>query len=269
MIDKSHFLTSDGGDTLLIEEEHVLPLEEVKCDACTDGFITEKNIARPCEKCREARTIAIRRSKLNNIPKHLRRFPIKFDVPITLTVMGTDFKPGKSISDLKKIENKFNDTIFPMLDKGSNFYIFGNNGSGKTMVACGIAVKYIDDGKSAVFAMSPELFDMAFSASSMTANQKQVYYADLLIIDNFGSEFVDAKNFKTSFMSKLLSTRLARGKPTIITSSMTRPDALDGVYGKSLASLLKSNFIFLHMTSKSNYTASITSSGIDEFIGDE
>jgi DNA replication protein DnaC len=267
MIDKNLFLTSDPADALLIEEQSEGDIVEIECD-CNNGFIIVNNIAKQCDKCKNKRIVAIRRAKLNNIPKHLRRFPIKFDIPVTLTILNQDLKPAKTIKDVVKIEEKFNNSIFKMLNDGANFYIFGNSGSGKTMTACGIAVKYIEDGKTAVFAISPELFDMAFSASSMNSNQKQIFYSDLLVIDDFGTEFIDSKNFKTSFMSKIVATRITRKKPTIITSSMTRPDSLDGIYGKSLSQLIRSNFLFLNLASKESYSQNMTSSSIEEFIGD-
>lgn len=269
MINKDLFSTSDASDSLLIEEQSPDEIISIECPHCSDGFVVSNNVAKPCMACRDARIVAVRRSKLNNIPKHLRRYPIKFDVPVTLTVLGTDLKSAKVIKDVSVIENKFNNSIMKMLDDGSNFYIFGNSGSGKTMVSCGIAVKYIDDGKSAVFTFSPELFDLAFNSAGMNSVQKQIYYTDLLIIDDFGTEFIDSKHFKTSFMSKILTTRITRKKPTIITSSMTRPEGLEGIYGKGIAQLLHSNFLFLNLASKESFSRSTKSSSIDEFIGDD
>jgi len=263
-------------DILLVEEQSTME-EQVPCEECgSSGFIYVKRSEKPgdiyasqCKSCKEKRVLAIRRSKLNNIPSHLRKYPVKFDVPVNMSVLNSEWEIVKTLRDNSEIEKKLNAGIFSLLDKGTGMYLFGNQGSGKTMVACSIAVKYVESGKNVAFCLAPELFDMAFQAGNSEGPYRQIFSADLLIIDDFGAEFQDSKGFKASFLQKLLITRASRRKPTVITSCLVVPKALEDCYGKKLASAIISNFIFLQLSSKENFNQHMTSKVIEDFMMDD
>lgn len=230
-------------DILLVEEESSGPVISVKCDSCgNSGFQINNNIARQCPDCKDERIKAIRRSRLNNIPIGLRRFPIKFDVPVTMEIFGRNLESVSTISSNEKVEEKLNIKIFKLLDNGNSLFIFGSPGSGKTMVSCGIAVKYIDDGKQATFVLASELFDLGFSQTENFQQQKPIFNSEILIIDDLGAEFLDSKRFKSSFFHKVLSARMSRKKPMIITSNY-KPNDLRGHYGNAVAKQITDNFI--------------------------
>lgn len=254
-------------DILLVEEESTGPNITVKCDECGDvGFKIGQDRAIQCPACLDARVKAIRRSRLSNIPVSLRRFPIKFDVNVTMSVLGKDLEVVKEISGNKNVEDRLNGKIFELLSNGSSFFVFGNPGSGKTMVACGIAVKYIDDGKSASYVMSSEIFDMGFSQVENFQQQKSLFNSDVLIIDDLGSEFVDSKNFKVSFFHKVLASRAVKRKPTIITSNHN-PKNLQKHYGQKVARQITDNFICFRLDAE-NFNKKMTDDAAQFLIGD-
>ena len=271
-----HFLNTGNkglSDILLVEEQSTME-EVVECEKCkSSGFINVKKengelFAAQCPDCKNKRILAIRRAKLNNIPSHLRRHPVKFDVPIIMSILDSSLETARTIKNNTAIEKKLNEDVFLLLDKGTGVYLFGNQGSGKTMVACSIAVKYVESGKNVVFAIAPELFDMAFQAGNSEGPYRQIFSADLLVIDDLGTEFLDSKSFKTSFLQKLLITRAARRKPTVITSCLVLPGSLEDLYGKKLSSVITSNFVFIQLSTKESFTQQITSKVVEDFIGD-
>lgn len=260
-------LEGNTSDVLLIEENSTSKIA-VECKHCdSTGFIrmkTDSKVKR-CPHCKDERVLAVRRARMSNIPKHLQRFPIQFDVDVSMTIFDPEGNEIKKITEKKAIEERFNKKIFPLLDKGSSYLIFGNKGSGKTMVACGVAVKSIEDGKRCVFCMSNEIGDASFKYSSNPEAYRELFTSDLLIIDNLGSEFVDSKDFRASFIVKILTARTTQQKPTIITSCLNDLNSIKKTYGKKVFDIISSHFVAVRLTTNKDYSLNLAKKASLEF----
>ena len=255
-------------DILLCEEESVDAVN-IKCinPGCNSGFIIENNTAIKCPNCYDLRQKEVRRSRLSSVPVHLRRYPVHFDVNVDMVVVRKDMSKSDIIEGSANVENKINNKLVSMCKNGHSAYIFGNPGTGKTMTACGIAVKFIDDGKTAVYILASELLDLSFSQVNDAAKIKTIFSADLLIIDDLGSEFADSKQFKLSFFDKILASRFVRRKPTIITSNL-QPSSLTKRYGHKRAQQIMDEFIMLGIVCKDSFNSSMTDNAAEEFMVD-
>lgn len=127
----------------------------------------------------------------------------------------------------------------------ANLLLMGNAGTGKTFLSACIANYALARGKSVLYQTSFRLFDLLEKLkfdrlSSEEAEQasflsKQVEQAELLIIDDLGTEFVTAYSAALAF--DLINTRQLQGKSTILSTNLGW-EALEKIYSKRLTSRL-------------------------------
>lgn len=108
-------------------------------------------------------------------------------------------------------------------------YIFGDVGTGKTMLACIAANQALREGRSVFFASVPELMsDMkaSFDKKNDSSPQdmlKDIIDSDLVILDDIGSEYGTSWACEQLFI--IINSRLNNDRQTIITSNYD-PDEL-------------------------------------------
>lgn len=105
----------------------------------------------------------------------------------------------------------------------SNLFIYGEAGTGKTFLSHCIARELIKDGRNVLYLTATGLFDtMAkerFSHSDTSeAHTDQILSADLLIIDDLGTELLNS--FVSSQLFYCVNERSLRKKPTVISSNL-------------------------------------------------
>lgn len=110
-------------------------------------------------------------------------------------------------------------------NENKNLYFCGTSGTGKTFLATCIANELISKGYSVVYQSSHRLFqfleDFKFCRIDRESNQEyynSIYDADLLIIDDLGTEFISA--YTCSVFFDILNTRLMNKKSTVISSNL-------------------------------------------------
>ncbi len=131
----------------------------------------------------------------------------------------------------------------------SNLYFCGSSGTGKTFMASCIANELISKGVKVVYQSSYKLFqfmeDFKFCRIDREENQflhDSIYNADLLIIDDLGTEFGTA--YTCSVLFDILNTRILNEKSTIISSNLNL-DSLEKKYTERVASRIIGNFEIL------------------------
>ncbi len=107
-----------------------------------------------------------------------------------------------------------------------NFLFYGNPGLGKTFMCNCIAYEIINKGFKVIYVMANNLFgklaDLRFDKGDKTSNSEfynSIYNADLLIIDDLGSEFIT--DLSRSELFNLINARMLGEKATIISTNLT------------------------------------------------
>ncbi|MGP1544021.1 MAG: ATP-binding protein [Candidatus Fimenecus sp.] len=139
----------------------------------------------------------------------------------------------------KKYADKFS------IDSG-NLYFFGKTGLGKTHLAMSIANQVTKKGYSVYFGSVGNILKLLeaerFGKETDADLGAIVYESDLLIIDDFGTEF--ETKFSKSELFNIINTRLNKTKPTIICSNLNA-DELKDKYDELLASRIIGSYYML------------------------
>ncbi len=113
-----------------------------------------------------------------------------------------------------------------------NLLFFGTTGLGKTHLSTSIAKIVIDRGFDVVYTTAQDLFgdfetekfSRGYSDSKDDLTEKY-FEADLLIIDDLGTEF--SNNFTVSCLYNLINSRINSEKPMIINTNLNHNDLRD------------------------------------------
>lgn len=116
-----------------------------------------------------------------------------------------------------------------LVREGRGFYIWGANGSEKTLLACSAALLCLDAGLSVRFAVATELLD---ELREFGDGQRQLLdgmaQCDLLVIDDLGKEGAAtpraAEKLFDLFNKRYNAETKGSPKPTIVTSNFPRDD---------------------------------------------
>jgi DNA replication protein DnaC len=133
--------------------------------------------------------------------------------------------------------------------EGTGMYLFGVNGSGKTLLACLIAKEVSNNFSNAVrFANFTEICtifsDGYQDAETRAITMKALKNAGLLILDNLPGTSSQVMSIKT--LVPILTSRLQNDKPTIITSTIA-PSDIGKALSEDIQSMLKESCITLYV----------------------
>ncbi|MBQ7574705.1 MAG: ATP-binding protein [Clostridia bacterium] len=121
---------------------------------------------------------------------------------------------------------------------------YGDSGLGKTFLSTCIAKKLMDMGKTVLYLRAQQLFlayeDYRFMRDSENSDLSDIYNADLLIIDDLGTEQQNKNNF--AFFFDLLNERLEKGKKVLINTNYTM-DKLEDMYTQRFTSRIYEHFL--------------------------
>ena len=131
---------------------------------------------------------------------------------------------------------------FDNMEKGLLFY--GSPGLGKTFLSSCIAKDLMDKGKTVIYTRATKLFSLyeeyRFGKSDNKEAIDDIYNADLLIIDDLGSEMQSKNNF--SFLFDVICERMAEGKKIIINTNLNIAE-LEKVYSTRFTSRIYEFFL--------------------------
>lgn len=127
--------------------------------------------------------------------------------------------------------------------------LMGNAGTGKTFLSGCIANHALSRGKSVYYQTAFRLFDLLEKQKfdrllpeeeeQATYAARQIRQADLLIIDDLGTEFVTA--YSAAAVFDIINTRQLAGKSTVLSTNLNL-EGLENVYSKRFTSRLWENF---------------------------
>lgn len=134
-------------------------------------------------------------------------------------------------------------------NNSGNILLYGPSGLGKSFIAGCIYNRVMQNGYFAVYKSSYKLFQFLedFKFGRVTREDynlayNSVYDCDLLIIDDFGTEFITS--YTQSVFFDLLNTRLMNGKSTVISTNLKSTEIRD-IYQERVSSRLMNEFVNL------------------------
>ena len=155
--------------------------------------------------------------------------------------------PGDVLKIMAKVCDKAIDFAENFDKTHESLIIQGSAGTGKTFIASCIANRALERGKSVYYNSAYKLFEMFENAKFHGSEDddyaiKYVYDADLLIIDDIGTEFITQYTAATFF--DIISSRLNSKKSTIITTNLGF-DNLDELYSSRVTSRITGDYTVL------------------------
>ena len=105
-------------------------------------------------------------------------------------------------------------------DGKGGLLIHGPAGTGKTFFAACVANRLIDDGKTVIYISAPAVALWRQAETKL----KEIRRADLVILDDFGSEGIRAKNM----INIIIDARYNDNKSMIVTSNLTPAELKSG-----------------------------------------
>jgi len=131
-------------------------------------------------------------------------------------------------------------------EDSGNLLLCGPSGLGKTLLAASIANFVTEKGYLVIYKSAYKIFqffeDFKFGKIDRDAYSviyDSIYDCDLLVIDDFGTEFITS--YTQSVFFDLLSTRLSAGKSIIISTNLPL-EKISDIYQERVMSRLKNEF---------------------------
>lgn len=207
------------------EKEDILKKENIdksflkpkyECEKCKDtGYITYPNKKTQMCNCLKQKLINIsyNKSNLSNLQKeNFKNFDInKFSDEINIEKYKMNISPRENINEIKDASINFIKNFENPDTK--NLFFTGNTGLGKTYMTNCIANELLKQGKTVLYQTAPVLLETIIDNKFnkyKTANTNdfynQVLSADLLIIDDLGTECINSMK-----LSELFTILNARG----------------------------------------------------------
>lgn len=192
----------------LLEKAGVKP-KQVFCQVCGD---TGYNGGKLCECIKAiAKEIA-----LNEMEEAMPLSKCSFD---SFLIKYYPEEVQDKMSKLLSFARQYAADFSPTSD---NILFMGKSGLGKTHLSLSIVREVVGKGYNVVYGSAQNLFSEAekehFSYNGENEKRQRLLNADLLVIDDLGTEFITS--FVQSLIYDIINTRLLRGKPTIINTNL-------------------------------------------------
>ena len=248
-----------GGDVASVKNE-IASLEAKKVSLFKENGFPENYLDVPytCNDCKDKGIVEgvkchcfIKASNAllfhqSNMEKRLQKTFSDFSIDC-YEETKTDITGGTSRQSAEAALNAARKFVENFPDK-SNFFIFGDTGTGKTHLACCIATEIINKGYSAVFVKTPEFIDLCYQRFNDKTGEKGAMYerlfdCDLLVLDDLGADYSTRNT--PSLVLTLIDERLNSGLSTVITSNLDISQIRD-IYSERVSSRIIGDYKNFH-----------------------
>lgn len=232
--------------------ENNIPLQYLdyhyQCSACEDsGFLPS---GQKC-KCFKQKLIvkAYDMSNLSDILERENFQTFKLDIFSDEAFEGQSLTPRENMMNTLNVCEGF---VFNFdVNREDNLLFYGETGTGKTFLTNCIAKALLDRGKIVIYQTAFRLLEILeeirFRNSDNKEKYKLLFEADLLIIDDLGTEMTNT--FTNSELFNIINSRLLANKKTIISTNLSPKEIMDR-YDDRIFSRLFSRFTVLHFFGK-------------------
>ena len=215
-----------------------------ECTKCNDtGYITIDNRSQMCT-CMKQKLLDHYYHKYSQYNLKLENFD-NFDEKLFSNTknpekFNSEDSPREHINKIKELALNFVNDF--ETEKTKNLLFFGTPGTGKTFISGCIANDLLKKGHTVLYQTAPLLldtiFDFKFGSKSKTSKElyDSLFTADLLIIDDLGTENQSAAKFTELF--NIINSRMLNPKTKTIISSNFDLDKLSKLYDERVISRL-------------------------------
>ena len=245
------FFSADSQPEIETLAKRSLNLQNERKALLKSNGYTEDYLEPPfkCKKCSDTG-----RSKDGKICECIKKRAIEFSLEAlskiapskkcTFESFNLDFykdlknKNGESVFEEAKMNYEYLKAYSEDFSPDSkSLYIFGKTGLGKTHLTLAAANEIIKKGYNVLYGMAGAIFsgveEEKFKGIEGKYTMKKLIEADLLIIDDLGSEF--QTSFTSSVVHNVIESRLLASKPVIITTNLDIR-GINKEYGERIAS---------------------------------
>lgn len=215
-----------------------------QCERCKDtGYIGDKKCG--CFSQMLVKAVYGR----SGLGEALEGFSIKdFD----LSLYSDEIYPGAEISPRKHMREVFaavQNFIAGFGYEFKNLLFYGGTGLGKTFLCSAVAKELLDEGRFVIYVTASQLFK-TIEQDKFSKNDDEepsrfledILSAELLIIDDLGSEFSTALSASEAF--DIINSRLIQKKPVIISTNLELSDWAN-IYSDRIISRIWGNYEIL------------------------
>lgn len=232
--------------------ENNIPLQYLNisytCDECKDtGFIST---GRKCRCFRQKLIVkSYDMSNLSNVLKKENFQAFNLELFSDEAVSGQVLTPKQNMMHILNVCEGF---VFNFDENNEeNLLFYGDTGLGKTFLTNCIAKALLDKGKIVIYQTSFKILEileeLRFKNNSDKEKYNLIFDADLLIIDDLGTEMTNT--FTNSEFFNIINSRLLSNKKTIVSTNLSPKEMMDR-YDDRIFSRLFSRFTVLHFFGK-------------------
>lgn len=249
MLDELHetlnFLKKEKARLLI---DNKIPLDAMElhydCESCKDTGYTEDK--KRCT-CFNQKLIELA-YEMSNVKKQLEKQNFEH---FNLSVFSNDPNTKEGFSQRENMMHILNEAeqFVQSFPSGKNLMFFGASGLGKTFLCNCIAKSLLDKGHSVIYQTPFTIIQLiekkTFTDKSNPIVQiayEQLFNADLLIIDDLGTE--TANTFTISEFYNIINTRILGEKSTIISTNIKLSE-ISSVYNDRIDSRIKGHYHLL------------------------
>lgn len=217
-----------------------------------------------CKVIRKKKLISDELRSKSNIPKKYHTADLKNWNNPASTQQELEVNQN-SITIIEKYCNQ----IVKLIEKGCGLFLTGPNGVGKTFIACSIANRAMNAGKSVKYYTMSEIIQTeirGWKDEDSAIISRGIKKSDLLILDDLDKVYRTKTGIEQMLFDNLLRCRLQSNKSCIFTSNRTMKDSY-GDHGSHIASMLFENSVELVIVGR-DYRMNISSKLKEDIIND-
>ena len=220
-------------NSLGIDENYLKPIFE--CSICNDTGYINQNFSYVMCNCLKQKIFDIEYNKSNifNLKnQNFDNFSLSFySDKIDEEKYNSKLSPKQNIELIKKISMSFIDNFDNPNEK--NLLFTGNTGLGKTFLSSCIANELLKKGKTVLYQTAPvmldTIIDYRFGKENVSKDMyENILNADLLIIDDLGTESIN--NMKFSELFNIINTRLLNSNNKVIKTIISTNLSLENLF---------------------------------------
>ena len=216
--------------------------ERYMCDICRDTGVKD---GKDCE-CFKRRLI-LKSFENSNLSKQLRDQSFKtmsFEMYSKEVIPHYGISPYEHMLRVVEICKNF---VRDFDNSSENLLFWGEPGLGKTFLSTCIAKELIKNGYSVIYETTYRIFSMledykfrrTNDIEDLKSKTEKLYEADLLILDDLGSEF--STSYTNASLFDIINTRMIQSKKTIINTNLSMAD-LASKYTDRVISRIMGNY---------------------------